>query len=152
MSRDDDRDDDQRVIGETEGSERPKYHHDARRGETRYPPQSGSQYSGRPGHDDPHSVLNRPVAEIEADAELQRLGRRDSVADTTGMGRPESSDTRGTPGDPVPRTTGDREAQNPAQMTPRGVLDAEEEAMRRAEERTGVPLTEDEGGEPSETA
>ena len=57
------------------------------------------------------------------------------------MGRPETSDTRGSDGDPVLRDNGDREVHNPAQMTPRGVVDAEEEAMRRAEERTGVPLT-----------
>jgi hypothetical protein len=138
----DERDDDQRDAPENEGSERPQYHHDARRGETRYPPQSGPQHSGRPGHDEPHSALNQPDAEIEGDAELQRVGRRNSVADTTGMGRPQTSDTRGTEGDPVLREGGDREAHNPAQMTPRGVLDAEEEAMRRAEERTGVPLTE----------
>src|SRR3954468_4642269 len=67
----DERDDDQRDAPENEGSERPQYHHDARRGETRYPPQSGPQHSGRPGHDEPHSALNQPVAEIEGDAELQ---------------------------------------------------------------------------------
>jgi hypothetical protein len=111
----DERDDYQRSAPENEGRERPQYHHDARRGETRYPPQSGSQHSGR-----------------------------DSVADPTGMGRPQTSDTRGSDGDPVMRDNGEREAHNPAQMTPRGVTDAEQEAMRRAEERTGVPLTADE--------
>jgi hypothetical protein len=143
MSGSDRRDEDQRNAPENDGRERPQYHHDARRGETRYPPESGSQYSGRPGHSDPHSALNEPVAEIEADAEWQRIGRRDSVADTTGMGRPETSDTRGTEGDPVMRGSGDREVHNPAQMTPRGVIDAEEEAMRRAQARTGVPLTDE---------
>jgi hypothetical protein len=140
----DERDDYQRNAPENEGRERPQYHHDARRGETRYPPQSGSQHSGRPGHDEPHSALNQPVAEIEAEDEWQRVGRRDSVADPTGMGRPQTSDTRGSDGDPVMRDNGEREAHNPAQMTPRGVTDAEQEAMRRAEERTGVPLTADE--------
>jgi hypothetical protein len=143
MSGRDQRDEYPRNAPESEGGERQHYHHDARRGQTRYPPESGSQHSGRPGHRDPHSALNEPVAEIEADAEWQRIGRRDSVADTTGMGRPETSDTRGTQGDPVMRGSGDREAHNPAQMTPRGVVDAEEEAMRRAQERTGVPLTDD---------
>jgi hypothetical protein len=143
MSGRDQRDEYQRNAPENEGGERQHYHHDARRGQTRYPPESGSQHSGRPGHGDPHSALNEPVAEIEADAEWQRIGRRDSVADPTGMGRPETSDTRGTQGDPVMRGSGDREAHNPAQMTPRGVVDAEEEAMRRAQERTGVPLTDD---------
>jgi hypothetical protein len=138
----DDRDEYQRNAPENEGRERPQYHHDARRGETRYPPDSGSQHSGRPGHSEPHSALNEPVADIEAEAETQSIGRRDSVADPTGMGRPETSDTRGTEGDPVMRGSGDRETHNPAQMTPRGVIDAEEEAMRRAEERTGVSLTD----------
>jgi hypothetical protein len=141
MPQSDDRDEYQRTAPENEGRDRPQYHHDSRRGETRYPPQSGRQHSGRPGHSDPHSALNQPVSEIEADAEWQRLGRRDSVSDVTGMGRPETSDTRGTGGDPVMRGSCDREAHDPAQMTPRGVADAEEEAMRRAEERTGVPLT-----------
>jgi hypothetical protein len=139
----DDRDPYQRSAPENAGTERPQYHHDPQHGETRYPPQSGPQHSGRPGHDDPHSALNQPVAEIEAEAEWQRIGRLQSVSDPTGMGRPETADTRGTDGDPVMRGNGDREAHNPAQMTPRGVLDAEEEAVRRAEERTGVPLTED---------
>jgi hypothetical protein len=141
MPAEDERDEDQRSPSENDARERPQYHHDARRGETRYPPQTGAQYAGRPGHDEPHSSLNVPVTEIEADAELERIGRRDSVADITGMGRPETSDTRGSDGDPVLRESDDREAHNPAQMTPRGVADAEEEAMRRAEQRTGVPLT-----------
>ena len=143
MADKDERDPYQRSAPENAGTERPQYHHDPQHGETRYPPQSGSQHSGRPGHDDPHSALNQPVDEIEADAEWQRIGRLQSVSDPTGMGRPETSDTRGTDGDPVMRGNGDREAHNPAQMTPRGVLDAEEEAIRRAEERTGVPLIED---------
>jgi hypothetical protein len=110
------------------------------------PPESEHQQSGRPGHSDPHSALNTPVSEIEAQDEVERLGRRDSVRDVTGMGRPETSDTRGTEGDPVMRRNDDRETHNPAQTTPRGVLDAEREAMLRAEQRTGVPLT-DEGGQ-----
>lgn len=124
-------------------SDRPQYHHDPDHGETRYPPESGSQHSGRDGHSEPHSALNTPVSEIEDDDEVQRAGHRDSVADVTGMGRPETSDTRGSDGDPVMRGGDDREARNPAQTTPRGVLDAEKEAMQRAQERTGVPLTDD---------
>jgi hypothetical protein len=148
MPEPDTRDEYQRTAPENEGRERPQYHHDARRGETRYPPQSGPQHSGRPGHSEPHSALNEPVSEIEAEDEWQRVGRRESVADVTGMGRPETGDTRGTEGDPVMRGSEDREVHNPAQMTPRGVLDAEEEAMARAEERTGVPLTGDAAAEP----
>jgi hypothetical protein len=145
----DERDEYQRTAAENEGRKRPQYHHDASRGETRYPPQAGSQHSGRPGHDEPHSALNQPVDEIEADDEWQRAGRRDSAADPTGMGRPQTSDTRGSEGDPVMRDNGERELHNPAQMTPRGVVDAEEEAIRRAEERTGVPLMPDEGADAS---
>jgi hypothetical protein len=151
MSSGDHRDENERNAPESAGRERSQYHHDARRGATRYPPQPGAQQPGRPGRDEPHSRLNQSVADVEAEAEFQRLGRRDSVADTTGMGRPQTSDTRGTHGDPVLREDGDRETHNPAQMTPRGVLDAEEEAMRRAEERTGVPLTGD-GDDPSRGA
>jgi hypothetical protein len=133
----------QRSAPENEGSQRPQYHHDPRRGETRYPPESGPQHSGKPGHSDPHSALNTPVSDIDAQDEIDRAGRRESVADVTGMGRPETGDTRGTDGDPVMRGDDDREARNPAQTTPRGVVDAEQEAMRRAEERTGVPLADD---------
>jgi hypothetical protein len=138
-----DRDKCQRAAPENEGRERPQYDHDARRGETGYPPQDGFQHSARPGHGGPHSALNRPVADVDEEAEFERIGRRDSVADVTGMGRPQSSGMRGAHGDPEMRASGDREAHNCAQMTPRGVLDAEEEAMRRAQERSGVPLTDD---------
>jgi hypothetical protein len=99
----------------------------------------------RPGQRDPHSPLNTPVSEIEAQDAVERLGRRDSVRDVTGMGRPQTSDTRGSEGDPVMRDDEDRETHNPAQTTPRGVLDAEQEAMLRAEQRTGVPLTDEDG-------
>jgi hypothetical protein len=139
----DDRDDFQRSAPETRHADRPQYHHDPQHGETRYPPQSGPQHSGRPGHDDPHSVLNTPVSEIEAEAEVERLGHRDPISDVTGMGRAQTSDTRGTDGDPVMRGSGDRETHNPAQTTPRGVQDAEEDAMRRVQEHTGVPLVDD---------
>jgi hypothetical protein len=84
------------------------------------------------------------VSEIEADAELERLGHHEPVADVTGMGRPQTSDTRNTDGDPVLSESDDRETRNAAQSTPRGVADAEEEAMRRAQEHTGVPLVDDE--------
>jgi hypothetical protein len=134
---------DERSARENEGSERPQYHHDARHGVTRYPPESGAQHSGRPGHGEPHSALNTPISEIEGADEAERNARRDSVADVTGMGRPETSDTRGSDGDPVLRGGDDeREVRNAAQTTPRGVVDAEEEAIRRAEERTGVAPTD----------
>ena len=94
---------------------------------------------------DPHDALNTPVSEIESDAEWQRLGRRESVSDVTGMGRAQTSDTRGSDGDPVLRESDDeREERNPAQSTPFGELDAEADALHRVEEHTGVPLTEDE--------
>lgn len=85
MPASDDRDENRRHAPENEGSDRPQYHHDAEHGETRYPPESGSQHSGRQGHSDPHSALNEPVADIEAEAELQRVGLGDNVpeADAT---------------------------------------------------------------------
>jgi hypothetical protein len=95
--------------------------------------------------DDPHHALNTPVSEIESDAEWQRLGRRESVSDVTGMGRAQTSDTRGSDGDPVLRESDDeREERNPGQSTPFGEADAEADALHRVEEHTGVPLTEDE--------
>ncbi len=48
---------------ENEGSERPQYHHDPQRGETRFPPESG--YQG-PAADDPHGRLNEPAG-VEED-------------------------------------------------------------------------------------
>jgi hypothetical protein len=112
-----------------------RYDHDPARGET-HPPDADQ---------DPHDALNTPVSEIESEAEWQRLGRRESVADITGMGRAQTSTTRGQDGDPVLREQDEeRETRNPGQSTPRGVVDAEGEAMRRVEEHTGVPLTDDE--------
>jgi hypothetical protein len=113
-----------------------RYNHNPNLGET-HPPEADA---------DPHDALNTPVSEIESELEYQRLGRRDSVADVRGMGRPQTSDTRGVEGgDPELRESDDqREARNPGQSTPRGIVDAEEEAMRRVEEETGVPLTDDE--------
>ena len=98
MPASDDRDENQRDAPENEGSERPQYHHDAEHGETRYPPESGSQHSGRSGHSDPHSALNEPVANIEADAELQRVGLGDNVpeaATTSGAETDEGEDDAG---------------------------------------------------------
>ena len=95
--------------------------------------------------DDPHASLNTPVSEIESEAEWQTIGRRESVADVTGMGRAQTSTTRGLDGDPeLSESDDERESRNPNQSTPRGVLDGEEDAMRRVEEHTGVPLTDDE--------
>ena len=113
----------------------PRYNHDPDAGET-HPPDADA---------DPHAALNTPVSEIEGDAEWQRVGRRESVSDVTGMGRPQTSDTRGSDGDPVLRASDDeREARNPAQSTPFGEVDAEEDALHRVEEHTGVPLSDDE--------
>jgi hypothetical protein len=113
----------------------PRYNHAPDAGET-HPPTADA---------DPHASLNTPVSEIEEDAEWQRLGRRDSVADVTGMGRAQTSDTRGSDGDPVLSESDDeREARNPGQSTPFGELDAEQDALQRVEEHTGVPLVEDE--------
>ena len=106
MPADDDRDENQRNAPENEGSDRPQYHHDAEHGETRYPPESGSQHSGRPGHSDPHSALNEPVADIEADAELQRVGLGDNV--------PEPEAARGAEG------TGDEDRAGSSEDAPRG--------------------------------
>lgn len=114
-------------------SDRPQYNHDPEQGETH----------GRPETPDPHSALNTPVSEIEKDAEWESPIRRESTSDVTGMGRPQTSDTRGTDGDPVLPEYEDHEERNPAQSTPRGVTDAEGDALRRVEESTGVPLTDD---------
>jgi hypothetical protein len=114
-------------------SDRPRYEHDPERGETH----------GQPEDVDPHSALNTPVSEIEKDAEWERIGRRESVADVTGMGRPQTSTTRGSDGDPVLSEADDHEERNPAQSTPRGVVDAEADAIHRVEEHTGVPLSDD---------
>jgi hypothetical protein len=92
---------------------------------------------------DPHADLNTPVSEIEAEA-AENVGHRGSVVDVAGMGRAQTADGRRGPGDPELSETDDaREARNPAQSTPRGVVDAEAEAMHRVEEDTGVPLTDD---------
>ena len=89
----------------------PRYHHDPDAGET-HPPDPDA---------DPHAALNTPVSEIEDGADWERIGRRESVADVTGMGRPQTSDTRGSDGDPVLRPSDDeREARNPGQSTPFG--------------------------------
>jgi hypothetical protein len=112
----------------------PRYYHDPAAGETHAPDADA----------DPHAALNTPVSEIEGD-EWQRVGRRESVSDVTGMGRPQTSDTRGSDGDPVLRESDDeREARNPGQSTPFGELDPEEDALHRVEEHTGVPLSDDE--------
>jgi hypothetical protein len=100
--------------------------------------------SDRPDQD-PHAPLNTPVSEIEREAEWQNVGRA-STADVTGMGRPQTSDTRGTDGDPVLPEAQDHEERNPAQSTPYGVTDAERDALERVEEHTGVPLTDDDPG------
>jgi hypothetical protein len=110
-------------------------------------PEDSRDRSADETSDDPHAALNTPVSEIESEAEWQTLGRRERVADVTGMGRAQTSTSRGLDGDPVLRESDDeRESRNPNQSTPRGVRDGEEDAMRRAEEHTGVPLTDDEPG------
>jgi hypothetical protein len=119
----------------TPDDDKPRYNHDPEVGETHAPDPDA----------DPHAALNTPVSEIESDAEWQRLGRRESTSDVTGMGRAQTSDTRGTDGDPVLRESDDdREARNPGQSTPFGETDAEEDALLRVEDHTGVPLTDEE--------
>lgn len=136
----DERDPYQKQTDENERSDRPQYHHDARRGETRYPPESGSEYGGVRDEADPHSRLNTPVSEVEEAAETDRLGIAGPGVDVAGMGRAQRSDTRGGAGDPEFGNRPDREEHNPAQSTPRGVLDPEAEAVRDVEERLGVDL------------
>jgi hypothetical protein len=110
-----------------------RYEHDPAAGETH----------GR-GDGDPHERLNTPVSEVEEQAEWDRIGQRGPEVDVAGMGRPQTSDTRGTDGDPeLSRDQDERETRNPGQSTPFGETDAEGEAMRRVEEETGVPLTDD---------
>jgi hypothetical protein len=112
----------------------PRYNHDPDAGET-HPPDRNA---------DPHAALNTPVSEIEQE-DWERLGRHERVADVTGMGRPQTSDTRGTEGDPVLRESDDeREARNPGQSTPFGEADPEEDVLQRVEEHTGVHLTDGE--------
>jgi hypothetical protein len=113
-------------------AERPQYNHDARKGETRGPDDR-----------DPHAQLNTPVADIEAQADVEGRPARGPVADIEGMGSGQKRNPGQGAGDPSLGTRPDRETRNPAQTTPRGVEDAEAEAMRAAEEATGVPLTDD---------
>ena len=113
---------------------------DATRGATRYPPQTGDEHSGRRDERDPHERLTRPVSEVEAEAERDAGIRGGPVNDVTGMG---GAGQGGEGTDPVLAaggSRGDREERAPGQSTPRGEPDAEAEAVRRAEEATGVPL------------
>jgi hypothetical protein len=121
-------------------TDRPRYEHDATKGETRYPPEEGEQYGGRRGERDPHGRLNTPVSEIEQQAEQEGAAQGGPVNDVRGMGS--AQDGQGNPELPE-GSRGDREERNPGQTTPRGVEDAEAEAMRRAQEATGVPLVDD---------
>jgi hypothetical protein len=140
----DQRDPYQKSAPENERSDRPQYHHDATKGETRYPPESGYQHAGDPGERDVHSRLNTPLSELEANEDVDRLGTSGPTADVQGMGSSQRGDTNyGGAGDPVFGTRPDRETINAAQNTPRGVLDAETEAVRAAEEATGVRLLPD---------
>lgn len=97
---------------------------------------------------DPHSALNTPVSEIEEEAR-ENVGHRVSAVDVTGMGRAQGADTRGQDDEPeLSEQDDEREARNPAQSTPRGVVDAEAAELRKVEEDTGVPLIDDEPEEP----
>ena len=80
----DDRDENQPNATENEGGERPQYHHDAEHGETRYV--SDSERS------EPHSALNRPVADVEAAADLQRVGLGDNVPEAEPTSEAEAGD------------------------------------------------------------
>jgi hypothetical protein len=124
-------------------SNRPRYEHDAGKGETRYPPQEGEQYGGRPGERDPHSRLNTPLSDLERQAQEEGAPRGGPVVDVQGMGGGAKGGGEGSDPELPEGSRGDREARNAAQTTPRGVEDAEAEAMRRAQEATGVPLVDD---------
>jgi hypothetical protein len=142
----------QKEAAENERSDRPQYHHDATKGETRYPPESGYQHAGDPGERDVHSRLNTPLSELEASEDVDYAGTSGPTADVTGMGSSQRGDTNyAGGGDPVFGGRPDRETVNPAQNTPRGVVDAETEAVRAAEEATGVRLLpdDDDGAEGS---
>src|SRR4051812_17663108 len=131
---------------ENEGRSRPQYHHDPDKGETRYPPQSGYQHTGVKDERDAHSPLNTPVSEIEANADIDRIGAGATNSDIEGMGRAQQANPGQGDGDPHVGGREPGETKNPAQTTPFGELDAEGEAVRRAEEATGVPLG---AGEPT---
>jgi hypothetical protein len=121
-------------------SEQRKYEHDATKGATRYPPDAGEEYGGRHDERDPHSRLNTPVEEVENDVEAQ-VGRQGGPAvDVQGMGGGSKGGGDGDDPELPEGSRGDREARGAGQATPRGMTDAEAEAVRRAEEATGVPL------------
>jgi hypothetical protein len=101
-------------------SDRPQYEHDASKGETRYPPEEGAQFGGRPGERDPHSRLNTPLSEL------------DQLADTDdgAVGSDEERRAEEEGGDPVEST--------------RTVEDGEAEtALRRAEDEAGGTIQRD---------
>jgi hypothetical protein len=119
--------------------DRPRYEHDASKGETRYPPETGKEYGGRAGERDPHSRLNTPLEALDRQAAAEGVGRGGPVNDVRGMGPGGDGDDPELP----EGSRGDREERNPGQTTPRGVQDAETEAMRRAQEATGVPIVDE---------
>ncbi len=101
-------------------SDRPPYELDARKGETRYPPEEGEQFGGRPGELDPHSRLSTPLSELD-----QLAGTDDEAADNDKERRAEEEG-----GDPVEAT--------------RAVEDHEAtEALRRAEDQAGGTIEGD---------
>jgi hypothetical protein len=124
----------------SEKDARPQYDHRPDAGETRYPPESGEQHSGVRDQRDPHEPLNTPLTELDEEADIDRIGHGGGHVDVAGMGSPQRGDNDRAGGDPSFGTRPDREERNPGQTTPFGETDAEADAVRRAEESTGVPL------------
>jgi len=102
----------------------------------------GGDRGGRPGEHDPHGRLNRPVDDIEREAEHDAGVRLHPTNDVAGMGRGGGSSEGPDPMLPE-GSRADREERSPGQSTPFGEPDAEADAVRRAEEATGVPLEEE---------
>src|SRR4051812_46771622 len=99
-------------------SDRPQYEHDASKGETRYPPQDGEQFGGRPGEGDPHSRLNTPLSELD---HLTRTTEPSAVTRNDALGKKAATQSR-------------RSA----------IEDGEaDEALRRAEDEAGGTIPRD---------
>jgi hypothetical protein len=118
-------------------NDRPQYDHDAGKGETRYPPQEGEQYRGRPGERDPHSRLNTPLSELDRQAEEERVGDGRLIAASMEGAAAGSDD------DSPEGGRADKEEREPVEST-REVEDGEaEEALRRAQDEAGGTIERD---------
>ena len=111
-------------------SDRPQYEHDARKGETRYPPPEGEQYGGRPGERDPHSRLNTPLSELDLQAGDEHVA---DAAPFAASSEDESADER----------RADREETDPVEAIREADDGNAEEALRRAEEEAGGAIGRD---------